>query len=158
MATERVFQSRVPVEPILAFFASTTDKAAERYDYSKIEFKRGLLLGQVDKFVATMRPHYRPIAVQQYLNRPLTYPNFLTILRQLCRAVGILWCSETTYHHGVYDIVYHFDLSSIVPATNICPTPSQTPALDPSLDAQTTDNSCDAESRRSAHTDPAPEN
>ena len=57
------------------------------------------------QFIASLKDHYY-LSKRKYIDRPLTYKFFLTLIRQLCNAHHIQYTTKLVYNNSTYEIEY----------------------------------------------------
>ena len=67
--------------------------------YKKLCYNHSL-----QEFIAICKPYYH-LSKQFYLVREMTYPHFLTVLRQLCCSTEMQYVSSIKYDKSKYQIV-----------------------------------------------------
>mgnify|MGYP006163722565 FL=1 len=60
----------------------------------------------LDKFLQEIRPYYY-ISKRTYLDQPVTYRRFLTIIRQICNYNNIPYRSTLKYEHSKQKVEYY---------------------------------------------------
>lgn len=78
----------------------------EFYKIDKIIFKRLEFHGHIIDFIGKIRDYYYPNK-QFYIEREITYNNFLTIVRQICKFNNIELKKEIIYEKDTYQIEYY---------------------------------------------------
>jgi hypothetical protein len=58
-----------------------------------------------DDFIRTIHEYYH-LSKKHYINREMTYNNFLTIIRQITRSHKLEYTSQIRYNESNYNIVY----------------------------------------------------
>tara|TARA_B100000902_G_scaffold394813_1_gene451970 strand:- start:2044 stop:2412 length:369 start_codon:yes stop_codon:yes gene_type:complete len=78
----------------------------EFYKIDKIIFKKLEFHGYIAKFIIKLKEYYYPNK-QFYIERKMTYNNFLTIIRQLCKLNNVQLKKEIIYEKDTYQIEYY---------------------------------------------------
>jgi hypothetical protein len=59
----------------------------------------------LSQFISLLKDHYY-LSKRKYIDRPLTYKFFLTLIRQLCNAHHIQYSTKLVYDKSTYEIEY----------------------------------------------------
>ena len=78
----------------------------EYYKIDKIIFKKLQFHGHINTFIEKIREYYYQNK-QFYIDREMTYNNFLTIIRQICKFNNIQLKKEIIYEKDTYEIEYY---------------------------------------------------
>ncbi len=76
-----------------------------RWLFDHRAYQKMILLGVEKEWLIGLKQIY-PKSKQHYLDRPITYQNFATILRQICRLRGIRYEIQTQYHYSQFQQNY----------------------------------------------------
>ena len=68
--------------------------------------KKAKFMGILDTFLNEIRPYYY-LSKRSYLDEPMTYKRFLTIIRQICKYNNILYRSSLKYQHSEQRMEYY---------------------------------------------------
>ena len=104
--SSQIFKISVPTPILLDClekFAIKTDKC---YVVNNNAFKKGLYNNSITEFIKTCEPYYF-LSKRKYLERPLNYTSYTTILRQICKHNKIVYTSQIKYVNSNYDIYYY---------------------------------------------------
>ena len=78
------------------------------YTFTKHHYKVAMFRGLLQPWLLALKPYYH-VSKQHYVDRPMTYFNFITVLRQLCHAQKeASYTMDKVYADARYEIVYHF--------------------------------------------------
>lgn len=81
---------------------------ATTYTFTKHHYKVAMFRGLLQPWLLALKPYYH-VSKQHYVDRPMTYFNFITVLRQLCHAQKeASYTTDKLYADARYEIVYHF--------------------------------------------------
>jgi hypothetical protein len=81
-------------------------KNEKKFLFNYDSFKKGVYNGDIQKFIETCKPYYF-LSKRKYLERKLTFKNFVTILRQICNFNKITYTSQIKYMKSSYIIEYY---------------------------------------------------
>jgi len=102
----QIFKKQVPNETVFELLESLCVKNVKHYVFNLIAFKKGVYNEVIQKFIENCMPYYH-ISKRKYLEKPLTYKSFTTILRQICNYNKILYTTQIRYDKSTYEIVYY---------------------------------------------------
>ena len=101
----QIFKTGIPKEIFFSFLESSSKKRSNCYVFSKASFKAAVFQKLVDPFLDAIKIHYFK-SKQKYVTRKMTYKNFITILRQICKYHHIPFASTIKYDKSTYEISY----------------------------------------------------
>ena len=78
----------------------------EYYIFNKLVFKQYEFNNLLKIFYNTIEDYYKE-SKKFYIKREITYNNFLTIIRQICKCNNIPYYSEIKYDKNKYNIIYY---------------------------------------------------
>ena len=104
--SSQIFKNHIPNEALFELLEKICFKMENCYVFSVDAFRKGVYNGDLQKFLGFCRPYYF-ISRRKYLDRKLTYQNFATILRQICKYNKIVYSSEIKYDKSSYSIFYY---------------------------------------------------
>lgn len=102
----QIFKKTFPNELFFNFLDLICMKNEKHYTLNNESFKKGMFKDLVNKFLEDCRSYYH-ISKQKYLDRKVTYNNFTTIIRQICKYNKITFTSQIKYDKSTYDIIYY---------------------------------------------------
>ena len=105
MSTQ-IFKKAIPNEAIFNLLEQICIKTDKYYIFNLDAFKKGIFKEFISKFIETYKEFYH-ISKRKYLENPVTYKSFITILRQICKFNNILYSSQIKYDKSSYTIVYY---------------------------------------------------
>lgn len=76
------------------------------YILDKIIFKKYVYNDKIIPFLQSLNDYYK-INKQYYLQREITFNNFLTIIRQICKFKNIEYTNKIKYDKNNYFITYY---------------------------------------------------
>ena len=101
----QIFKKDVPIEIIFDLLDKICIKNEKYYFLNKVSYKKGEYLNILNPFNEVLLEYYHK-SKHTYLTRKLSYTNFLTIIRQICRFKSINYTSKINYNKSNYEIVY----------------------------------------------------
>tara|TARA_Y100000741_G_scaffold151367_1_gene114220 strand:- start:139 stop:474 length:336 start_codon:yes stop_codon:yes gene_type:complete len=104
MSTQ-IFKNPVSKDILFNFLEKCSIKKEKCYVFSKTSFKKAQYLNIIQPFCSELNNYYYN-SKKKYLNRKMSYKNFNTILRQLCKNMHIPYSSEIKYDKSTYEIYY----------------------------------------------------
>ena len=104
--TSQIFKNHIPNEALFELLEKICFKMENCYVISVDAFKKGIYTEDIQNFLEFCTPYYF-VSRRKYLNRKLTYKNFITILRQICKYNKIVYTSEIKYDKSSYFIFYY---------------------------------------------------
>ena len=104
--TSQIFKSAVPNNKLFDFLEAISVKGEKKYIFNKNAYKKAVMDNKLQEFVNACKPYYYA-SKQKYLERKMTYPTFVTILRQICNFNKVVYTSQIKYYKSDYDIEYH---------------------------------------------------
>ena len=110
----QLFKQIVPIDILFNFLNEICEKEHNYYKFNTDAYKRGLLKDIISPFLETVKPCYHK-AKQHYIERKITYNNFVTVIRQLCNLHSIGYTSKINYSKSKYEIVYYINTRSQIP-------------------------------------------
>ena len=113
MSASQLFKQKIPIDLLFNLLDGICVKHEDHYDLNNIAFKKGLYNKSIVGFFEQCKPFYHT-SKMKYLERPLSYNSFVTVVRQICNANDIVYKSNIKYDKTMYDIIYniYFDVSS----------------------------------------------
>ena len=103
--TSQIFKTAPPKEILFEFLGISCEKNKNKYEFSKVNFKKALINNTIKPFCNDLCVHYYK-SKQFYITRDMSYKHFVTIIRQLCKYHHIAFTSEMKYNKSNYEIVY----------------------------------------------------
>lgn len=105
MSTQ-IFKKRIPNLLLFELLDKICLKTDKYFIFNSISFKKGTYNESIQSFLLECTPYYH-ISKRKYLEKPLTYRGFTTIIRQICNYNNITYTSQIKYDKSNYDIVYY---------------------------------------------------
>lgn len=78
----------------------------KQYIINYDSFKKSKFIEKLDPFIDEIRPYYY-ISKRSYLEQPITYKRFLTIIRQICNYNNITYRSVLKYQYSEQQVEYY---------------------------------------------------
>ena len=108
----QIFKKEISGAVIIAFLKEfCQNEKKNEYIFSPISYKKAEYKEELNKIIHFLKEYYHK-SKQFYLNRQITYKNFLTILRQVCNNLYIPYTSKILYNKSKYNIIYIIYLES----------------------------------------------
>lgn len=102
----QIFKTQFPNEQFYPFIQSFCLANDKYFVLSKTAFRKAQFHNILDPFIALIIPYYHS-SKKYYIERKLNYTQFLTIIRQICKANAISFVSKVVYDKSQYEIVYY---------------------------------------------------
>ena len=102
----QLFKEKVPSELLFNFLEEFAICKDDHYIFSSISFNKAKFHDKIYNFCNNLKYFYHE-AKQHYLTRKITYNNFTTIIRQICKSNLITYTSKVKYEKSTYDIEYY---------------------------------------------------
>jgi len=103
--SSQILKSVYIKEKLFSFLDKITQKYDKYYKIDKISFKKAEYLNILNSFCEELKDYYYN-PKQFYVTRKLTYNNFLTIIRQICKKNNLIFEKKISYQKSIYDITY----------------------------------------------------
>ena len=104
--SKQIFKKNPPIELLFNLLEKISLKTDKYYVFNNNTFKKGLYNNIINDFTEETKSYYH-ISKQKYLELPIKYNSFTTILRQMCNINKIIYTSQIKYDHSLYEIVYY---------------------------------------------------
>jgi hypothetical protein len=101
----QIFKIDIPPELLIKLLQNIAIKTDTCYIINKNVYKKGIFTEQVNTFFQECKPYYY-ISKRKYVEPPVTYNSFITIIRQICNFNKIKYTSQIKYDKSNYDIIY----------------------------------------------------
>jgi hypothetical protein len=102
----QIFKENIPKEQLFSLLKSICFfKDPASFFLDKPSYKRGIFTGEVPIFLEKCKPYYY-LSKQSYLERPINYNNFATIIRQICKSHGIPIERKVSYDKSQHQLTY----------------------------------------------------
>lgn len=104
--SNQIFKKLVPNEILYDLLDKEAIKTNKYYLLNKIVFKKCEYNNLLEEWCQNLKPYYYS-SKQYYLTRKLTYPRFITVVRQICKYNHISFTSQIKYDKSQYDINFY---------------------------------------------------
>jgi len=113
MSTQ-IFKKKIPNEYLFELLDKICVKFKDYYLINTISFKKGMYNNHIKDFFDLSRDYYH-ISKRKYIDKPITYNSFMTIVRQICNFNKITYKNNIKYDRSSYDINYYvyFNINTI---------------------------------------------
>lgn len=103
--SNQIFKTPVPNELLFELLENIAFKTNKYYLLNNDSYKKGMFNETIPNFIKLCVQYYHSSKLK-YVEKPLTYTSFITIIRQICRFNNIKYNSKIKYTKSTYDIVY----------------------------------------------------
>jgi hypothetical protein len=103
--SSQIFKNSPPANILFTFLDSVCEKKQNKYILTKAVFKKSQIEKKITPFIELLKPHYFNSKLF-YIERPMVYKNFVTIVRQYCKYYDIGMISSIKYNRSKYEIHY----------------------------------------------------
>jgi hypothetical protein len=102
-----MFKSQIPTQLLVNLFDKNFIKTKDFYIINNISFKKGIYNNTIQEFLEICRKYYH-VSKQKYIDKPLTYNSFITVIRQICKYNKIQYKNEKAIHNLTHSF-FHGD-------------------------------------------------
>lgn len=103
----QIFKDNIPSEVLIGLLECIcVFKGENYYVINNSSFKKAQFKNLLGDFIKTIEPYYHASKLF-YLQREMTYTNFLTIIRQVCNSACLNYKSNIKYVNSKYEINYY---------------------------------------------------
>jgi len=102
----QIFKERIPPDKLFHLLNELCNKNEKYYTFNNISYKKGIFTEKITVFLNACKQYYFT-SKQKYLDRKMTYNNFMTVVRQICNLNNIVYTSKIIYNKSVYEIEYY---------------------------------------------------
>jgi hypothetical protein len=88
---------------------------SEKLIIDKTIYKKLKYENKLDIFINNIKCYYNKNKLF-YVNRPINYKNFLTIIRQICKLYDLIFENKIKYFNSTYEIYYIINILPIINA------------------------------------------
>jgi hypothetical protein len=107
--SNQIFKTNVPNNLLIELLNNICLKTSDYYMIDNNSYKKGIFTNKLSEFLEKCKPYYHA-SKQKYLERKLTYNNFVTVIRQICNFNKIAYTSKIKYDKSDYNIIYNIYL------------------------------------------------
>ena len=104
--SSQIFKHKIPNELLFDLLEQISMKTNKYYIFNNNSYKKGIFNVVIDVFIESCKQFYH-VSKYKYLDRKLTYNNFTTILRQICKCNQLVYTSHIVYDKSDYNILYY---------------------------------------------------
>ena len=102
----QIFKYKMPNEVLFDFLDIISIKYDKYFIVNLEAYKKGMFNDDISKFYEKIKEYYY-LSKRFYLERKMSYTNFTTVLRQICKFNDIHYTSQIKYDKSRYDIIYN---------------------------------------------------
>jgi len=99
------FKTNIPLNLLWDYLQNNFMDKDTHFIINKFLFKKAEYNNSIAAFIESLKEYYF-ISKRKYVERTMTYKNFLTVIRQLCNASNINYTSKLVYDKSSYEIEY----------------------------------------------------
>lgn len=101
----QIFKSPPDMNVFKKFLDDVCDIENDRYVFSMAAFKRSEMFDHTTIFCHYLEECYYD-SKKFYVQRRMTYKNFITVIRQVCKVWDLDYTTQTRYYKSSYEMVY----------------------------------------------------
>jgi hypothetical protein len=102
----QIFKDKIPSKNLFDLLDELCIKNERYFIFNNISYKKGVFTEKITEFLNACKPYYFT-SKQKYLDRKITYNNFMTVVRQICNLNNIVYASKIKYNKSLYEIEYY---------------------------------------------------
>lgn len=102
----QIFKERIPPDILFELLNEICVKNEKYFIFNSISYKKGIFTEKINNFLNICKEYYF-ISKQKYLDRKMSYNNFMTVVRQICNLNNIVYTSKIKYNKSLYEIEYY---------------------------------------------------
>ena len=103
--TDQNFKSSIPINILWDYLQNNFEDKDTHFIINKFLYKKAEYNNSINIFIESLKDYYY-VSKRKYIDRQMTYKNFLTVIRQLCNANNINYTSRLVYDKSSYEIEY----------------------------------------------------
>jgi len=107
--SNQIFKNPYPTELLIELLNDICVKTNDYYMIDNNSYKKGIFTNKLSEYLEKCKPYYH-VSKQKYLERKLTYNNFVTVIRQICNFNKIAYTSKIKHDKSDYNIIYNIYL------------------------------------------------
>ena len=108
--SNQIFKEMPKKELLFNLLDNVCEKNDMHYIFDNNSYKLIHYHKLMDNFIKCLKYYYHD-SKQFYLTRPMTFTNFNTILRHLCKCNNITFLNSLKYINGTYEIIYQVNFN-----------------------------------------------
>ena len=101
----QLFKENIDNNILITFLNKYAIKKNMYYSFNKVSYKKALYNNDIKPFYDIIKPYYFNSKLF-YIERPINYKNFITIIRQIAKNINLPFISKIKYINGTYEISY----------------------------------------------------
>ena len=111
-----IFVQLVPKEWIISLldsicFIKNNSDLHKKIVIDKASYKKGILTGKIQEFIEKCKPYYHTSKRLFYLEKPIRYNSFITIIRQIIKSYDDIHIEKNVvYHKSERELTYTVSL------------------------------------------------
>ena len=113
----QLFKKKINKNMIINFLLKYCRVEKKEYLFNTISYKKIIYDNALESIVEELKKCYH-VSKKFYIEREMTYKNFLTILRQICKYLNIAYDSSIVYNKSKYTIHYTIFLNNHIDISN----------------------------------------
>lgn len=102
----QLFNKEIPKNVLFDFLEEFAMDKETHFLFTNVSFQKAKFHNKLAIFCNKIKDYYYP-AKQSYVTRKMSYNNFTTILRQICKCALITYTSKVKYEKSSYGIEYY---------------------------------------------------
>ncbi len=102
----QLFKDDIDINILLNFLNKYANKNNNYYILNKVSYKKAFYNNDIKPFYDIIKLYYHKSKLF-YINRPINYKNFITIIRQICKHKNLPIMSKIKYINGSYELSYN---------------------------------------------------
>lgn len=103
----QIFKTKIEIQELIELLKTICKEKEGKYIFNNNFFKKAMYHEKIMIFVEKCKSYYYT-SKHHYLNRKMTYNNFITILRQILKSHDIKYEKKIKYSRSSYNIEYIF--------------------------------------------------
>jgi hypothetical protein len=109
--SSQLFKNTVHLEHLLEFLNLNCEVLDNSFIFSIESFKRGIFNNSIPLFLERLKDYYR-CSKHKYIEAKPTFKSFATVIRQICKHLGIPYTVNIKYTKSTYNMIYTINLSA----------------------------------------------
>jgi hypothetical protein len=116
----QLFKTIVAPNILWDFLKENGENQGEYYIFTKPLYKKACFNNNILPFIQGLEEYYYD-SKKHYITRKIDYAKFITIIRQLCNSLEIVYTTQLIYNNSTYEIVYfiYTNVSSSLTGTGL---------------------------------------
>jgi hypothetical protein len=101
----QIFKSNIPINILWDYLHNNFIDKDTHFIINKFLYKKAEYNNSINIFIDSLKDYYY-VSKRKYIERQMTYKNFLTVIRQICNSHSINYISKLVYDKSSYEIEY----------------------------------------------------